>query len=87
MPEERVSILEPVIARTHTTFYDRKPMHQQVKFAQSPEDFIQKPTGPQPRKQWTEERVSILEPVIARQHTTFYGQEAQRPAHLAQMGK
>lgn len=86
MPEERVSILEPVIARTHTTFYDRKPMHQQVKFAQSPEDFIQKPTGPQPRKQWTaanptmtEERVSILEPVIARQHTTFYGQEDNVP--------
>ena len=23
-PEERVSILEPVIARTHTTFYDKQ---------------------------------------------------------------
>lgn len=81
MPAERVNILEPVIARTHTTFYDRKPTNQHVKFAQSPEDYIQKPTGPQPRKQWTdanptmaEERVSILEPVIARTHTTFYAQ-------------
>ena len=47
--------------------------------AQSPEDFIVKPKAPKPRMQWSEdnsnktsERVSVLEPVIARKHTTFY---------------
>ena len=46
---------------------------------QSPEDFIVKPREAMPTKQWSEEnptmaeeRVSILEPVIARTHTTFY---------------
>ena len=48
----------------------------------SPEDYIVKPREALPRKQWTEdnmslpeERVSILEPVIARQHTTFYDKQ------------
>ena len=75
-PEERVSILEPVIARTHTTFYNKQ---KPASFAESPEDYIVKPREAIPKKQWEsnnmmkpEERVSILEPVIARQHTTFY---------------
>ena len=74
---EKTSILEPVTARKHTTFYNKqKPM---MHLAQSPEDFIVKPRDAKPRKQWkednfnkTSERVSILEPVIARKHTTFY---------------
>jgi len=91
LPEERVSILEPVIAKTHTTFYNKQ---QQPKFvmAQSPEDYIVKPREAIPKKQWSEdnmnmpsERVSILEPVIAKTHTTFYNK--QHPHSFAQQGK
>ena len=81
-PEERVSILEPVIARTHTTFYNKQ---KPASFAESPEDYIVKPREALPRKQWEkgnmnkpEERVSILEPVIARTHTTFYNKLGQQ---------
>ena len=60
--------------------------------AQSPEDYIVKPREAIPKKQWTEdnmtkpsERVSILEPVIAKTHTTFYNK--QKPGSVAQQEK
>ena len=60
--------------------------------AQSPEDYIVKPREAIPKKQWTSnnmnkpsERVSILEPVIAKTHTTFYNK--QKPQSFAQQGR
>jgi len=76
---EKVLVLDPKIARTHTSFYAQaepeKKGANQAATAEVRKNFNNK-GYPQP------EKVLVLDPKIARTHTSFYAQGDPNPADV-----
>ena len=78
---EKVHVLDPKIAKAHTTFYNNKKsalMTIQNEPESAPEKKAESKT-PEP------EKVQILDPKIAKAHTTFYNNQNQKKQGLAQL--
>lgn len=80
-PAEKVSFVDPVIARQHTTFYSQQGRNDDPSIMGSDEDPEAKPAAPAKKLNGYVgnhllpiEKVSFVDPVIGRQHTTFLNQ-------------